>query len=86
MRQKIDQINENANQRYVEELCKNMKDGNTTFKTVREKQLCDPNNLKEHFHAHFKICSKSVNPFELKDVKMPSFIRQVQGIYTSEAN
>ena len=63
-----------------------MKDGNTTFKTVREKQLCDPNNLKEHFHAHFKICSKSVNPFELKDVKMPSFIRQVQGIYTSEAN
>ena len=84
MRQEIDQINENANQ--IKELYKNMKGGHTTFKTLCEKQLGDPNNLKEHFQAHFNICSKTVDPFELKDVKMPSFIRQVQDIINSESN
>ena len=49
-----------------------MKDSNTTFKTIRQKQSCDPYKLKEHFKAHFNLCSKAVDPIELKYA--PSFI------------
>ena len=56
-----------------------MKDGITTFKTIREKQFCDPNKVKEHFKVHFNICSEVADPIELKDA--PRFIRHF-GILT----
>lgn len=43
-----------------------MKDDNTIFKTIHEKQFCDSCKVKEHFKAHFNICSKVVDPIELK--------------------
>ena len=56
-----------------------MKDGITTFKTIREKQFYDPNKLKEHFKVRFNIRSEVVDLIELKDE--PSFIRHF-GILT----
>ena len=73
LRQETDEINENANCRQVKQPYKNMKDGTTKFKTIPEKQFCDPNKLKEHFKAPFNICSEVVDPTELENV--PSFIR-----------
>ena len=73
LRQETDEINENANCRQVKQPYKNMKDGTTKFKTIPEKQFCDPNKLKEYFKAHFNICSEVVDPTELENV--PSFIR-----------
>ena len=61
-----------------------MKNGNTTFKTICEKQLCDPNKLKENLNAHFKIRSEFVDSVELKDAT--SFIRQLQDINNTEIN
>ena len=49
LREETEDINENANRRQVEELYKNIKDGNTTFKTIFRKQVCDPYKVKEHF-------------------------------------
>ena len=72
------------NQRQVEELYKNKKDGNTKPKTIREKQLCDPNKLKVHFKAHFNTCSNAVNPLELKDA--PSFNRKRKDVKNTELN
>ena len=46
-----------------------MKNANTTFKTICEKQLCDSNKLKERLKVHFNICCEGVDPMELKDVK-----------------
>ena len=84
MRQETDEINKNANRRQVEELHKNMKDDKTTFKTRREKKLCDPNKLKEHFKALFSMCSEVVDPIEFKDT--PSFLRQLQDISHAKLN
>ena len=63
--------NKNANQKQAEELCKNMKDDNTTFKTILEKQRFDPNKLKEHFKTHLG----NIQSIEVKNV--PRFIRQM---------
>ena len=49
LREETDDINENANQRQVEELYKNIKDGSTTFKIILKKQVCDPYKVTEHF-------------------------------------
>ena len=38
--------------------------------------------LKEHYQAHFDICSEVVDPIELKDA--PSFIRQLKDINNTE--
>ena len=84
MRQEADEVNENANGIQVLELYGNMKNGNTTFKTICEKQLCDPNKLKENLNAHFKIRSEFVDSVELKDAT--SFIRQLQDINNTEIN
>ena len=58
-----------------------MKDSNTTFKTIHDKQLCDPNKLKEHFETLFKICPEIADSIELEDA--PCFIRQHQDIIMS---
>ena len=84
LKQETDEINENTNQRQVQELQKNRKDGNITFKTIYEKQLCDPNKLKEHFKAHFSICSEVADSIELKDAR--SFIEQFQDVNNTELN
>ena len=84
LRQQTDEINENANQRQVEELYKNMKDGKTKLKTIRAKQLCDPNKLKVLFKAHFNTCSNAANPIELKDA--PSFNRKLQDVKNTDLN
>ena len=60
-----------------------MTDGKTTFETMREKQPCEPNKLKQHFYRHnFNICSDVVDSIELKDA--PSFIRQLQDVNNTE--
>ena len=56
-----------------------MKDGNTTFRTIMSETT-----LKEHFKAHFNICSEVIDPIELKDA--PNFIRQLQDINNTELN
>ena len=61
-----------------------MKDDNTTFKAIREKQLSHRNKLKEQFKAHFNICSQVVDPIEFKN--SPNFIRQLQNINNTELN
>ena len=60
-----------------------MTDGKTTFETMREKQPCEPNKLKQHFYRHnFNIFSDVVDSIELKDA--PSFIRQLQDVNNTE--
>ena len=57
-----------------------MKDDNTTFKTILEKQRFDPNKLKEHFKTHLR----NIQSIEVKNV--PRFIRQMQDINNTELN
>ena len=66
VRQKTDEINENANGRQVEELCKNMRDGNTMFRIIREKQLCDRNKLKNTSRHIVTYAPKSLIQVNLK--------------------
>ena len=44
-----------------------MKDRSTTFENMREKEICGPNKLKEHFKAYFHIWSEVVDATELKN-------------------
>ena len=46
-------INHTASRKEIEELYKAMKDGNTTFRKINNKQQCNVNALKNHFKNHF---------------------------------
>ena len=82
--QEAEEINENENRRQVEELYRNMKNVNTTFKNLREKQQCDPSKLKEYFKTHFNTCSVTADPIELTDA--PDFIKKLHDINDTELN
>ena len=82
--QEADEINENANRRQVEELYRNMKKTNTTFKKLPEQQQCDPAILTKYFVTHFSADSETKTPPELEDA--PDFIKQLKTIGNTEMN
>ena len=82
LREEANKINDNANQREIEELYRNMKNGNTSFLNSPEKQQCQPKKLKEYFKIHFNTNLENNAPLELNDAQ--AFLRQLQNTNVNE--
>ena len=53
IKQEADEINENWNRRQIEELYRNMKNANTSFRKLPERDQCNPTKLTKYFKSHF---------------------------------
>ena len=84
LRKEADEINENATRRQVAELYTNMKDCNTIFKKLREKQSCDPQMLKDYFETHFNKSCKNVEQTDFIDA--PIVIRSLCDVTDTDIN
>ena len=84
LRKEADEINENATRRQVAELYTNMKDCNTIFKKLHEKQGCDPQMLKEYFETHFNKTCENVEQTDLIDA--PIVIRSLCDVTDTDIN
>ena len=76
LRNEAKDINVNASRRQIAELYTNMKDCNTIFKKLREKQHCDSKKLREYFKEHFNKSPENDEPPNLK--YPPNIIQQLR--------
>ena len=84
LRNEAAEINENASRRQVAELYRKMKDCNTIFRQLREKQCCDSKKLKDYFKAHFNKSSENDEPIDFIDA--PNAIRKLCDITVTDIN
>ena len=79
MQQEADEINEFATKRQVEKLFKTIKSDGSTFKSMKQKSVCDPEKLKTYFEKHFTgNANNDMKLIELIDI--PNYIAVLQQI------
>lgn len=83
LREEANSINENSTRREIEELYRKMKDGNNSFKKLKDKQQCDSRKLTEYFKSHFnkEHPDTSIN---LEDA--PKFLSDLQNMNEVQLN
>ena len=69
----VDELNEYANKKQVENLFRSFKSDNSSFKSPTPKRGCEPAAMKTYFEQHFTSDSIDKVPIELLDA--PEFLQ-----------
>ena len=77
LRREAELINQHATRRETEELFRNMKSDNSSFKPTKRINKCDAEKLKQYFFHHFSTANITSNtPEEL--IETPEYIKNLQ--------
>lgn len=82
LQREAENINEYASRKQVEDLYRNMKIGNTSFKKLHRKSRCNPVKLKKHFMSHFNLSSNK--PIKLEEGE--EILKQLRSINDANLN
>ena len=76
----VDELNDYANKRQIENLFRSFKSDNSSFKSTIPKRGCEPAAMKTYFQQHFTSDSIDKVPIELIDA--PEFLQVLKEIST----
>lgn len=70
-----EQINSHATRRETEELFRLMKNNDSSFRSIKKTNKCEPEKLKENFSKHFNVAPPNNIPDELLEI--PQYIKNL---------